>query len=290
MGTGTRRWRAPAKVNLGLEVVGRRGDGYHAIVTIFQAVGLFDEVTIGPGDAITLATDPALGGEANLVLRAARALAAAGGVAGGAALGLAKAIPVAAGLGGGSSDAAAALRGLREHWGLALGDAALAGIAAGLGADVPFFLRGGTALATGIGEVLEPLPPLAPTWFVLVTPELPLPPDKTRRLYGALTPDDFGDGTRTLAQADRLRRGESLDPALLVNSFAGPLFRLFPALAGWRDRLIAAGAPWVLPSGSGPTLFAIAPDEAAGRAIGAALGGVGARVAVVTTAPLTRDG
>jgi 4-diphosphocytidyl-2-C-methyl-D-erythritol kinase len=175
------------------------------------------------------------------------------------------------------------LLGLREFWSLDIGDDALATLATNLGADVPFFLRGGTALATGIGEVLTPLPPLPPTWFVLLTPELALPADKTRQLYGALTPEDFGDGARTRAQADRLRRGEPLDPGLLVNSFAGPLYRLFPALAGWRDRLLEAGADWVLPSGSGPTLFTIAPSEEAGREMAARVGGMAAQVVTVAS-------
>jgi 4-diphosphocytidyl-2-C-methyl-D-erythritol kinase len=277
--------RAAAKVNLGLEVVGKRADGYHELVTIFQAVDLFDEVALtaaSPGQ-LTLAADPALGGEGNLVLRAARALAARAGVTKGAALELTKSIPVG-GLGGGSSDAAATLLGLRELWALDITDEALAELATSLGADVPFFLRGGTALATGIGEALTSLPPLAPTWFVLLTPELPLPADKTRQLYGALTPDDFGDGARTRAQAERLQRGEPIDPELLTNSFAAPLYRLFPALSDWRDQLLAAGAGWVLPSGSGPTLYTIAPSEEAGREIAAQLGGEGARVAVVGVA------
>jgi 4-diphosphocytidyl-2-C-methyl-D-erythritol kinase len=280
------RRRAPAKVNLGLEIVGKRPDGYHDLVTIFQAVELFDQVTVAPAPPgqLTLTADPALGGEANLVLRAARALATHAGVREGAVLALTKGIPVAAGLGGGSSDAATTLLALRELWSLDIADGELATLATNLGADVPFFLRGGTALATGIGEVLTPLPPLAPTWFVLLTPDLPLPADKTRQLYRALTPGDFGDGARTLAQAERLRRGEPLDPALLVNSFAAPLYRLFPALAAWRDRLLAAGAAWVLPSGSGPTLYTVAPAEAVAREIAARTEGNGARVAVARTA------
>jgi 4-diphosphocytidyl-2-C-methyl-D-erythritol kinase len=256
------------------------------LVTIFQAVGLYDEVIIraAPPGQVTLEADPALGGEGNLVLRAARALAMRAGVTEGAALSLTKGIPVAAGLGGGSSDAAATLLGLREFWSLDIADEELARIATALGADVPFFLRSGTALATGIGEVLTPLTPLPPTWFVLLTPELPLPADKTRQLYRALTPADFGDGSRTQAQVERLRRGEPLDPGLLMNSFAGPLYRLFPALMEWRDRLLAAGAAWVLPSGSGPTLYTIAPSEEMGREIAARVGELGVRMSVVGVA------
>jgi 4-diphosphocytidyl-2-C-methyl-D-erythritol kinase len=279
----TLRRRAPAKVNLGLEVVGKRPDGYHELVTIFQAVGLCDELAIStaPPGQLTLTTDPALGGEGNLVLRAARALSAQAETPLGAALELVKRIPVG-GLGGGSSDAAATLLALREFWALDITDESLATLAMRLGADVPFFLRGGTALATGIGELLAPLPPLTATWFVLLTPKIALPADKTRQLYGTLTPADFSDGSQTLAQAERLQRDKPLDPTLLVNSFAGPLYRLFPALAHWRDRLLSAGATWVLPSGSGPTLYTIAPSEAIGQEIAAQVGSEGARVAVVT--------
>ncbi|CAA9569193.1 MAG: 4-diphosphocytidyl-2-C-methyl-D-erythritol kinase [uncultured Thermomicrobiales bacterium] len=305
----TRRLLAPAKLNLGLEIVGRRPDGYHELVTIFQTIALYDELTIAPAQSgggaqvafgeppLTLASDPTLGGEANLVLRAARALAGHALTAHGprptahergAALRLTKDIPVAAGLGGGSSDAAAALHGLRDFWGLGVPDDELAVLAARLGADVPFFLRGGTALAEGIGERITPLPPLSSAWFVTLTPALPLPPDKTRRLYAALGPADFGEGAWTRAQAERLRRGDPLDPALLVNSFARPLARLFPALEVWRRRFEAAGAPWVQPSGSGPTLYTMVPSRDAGECIAAALrtGGLdGAQVHVVSAMP-----
>ncbi|MFN8539939.1 MAG: 16S rRNA (adenine(1518)-N(6)/adenine(1519)-N(6))-dimethyltransferase RsmA [Thermomicrobiales bacterium] len=136
------RRRAAAKVNLGLEVVGKRADGYHELVTIFQAIGLYDEVAVedAPPGQIALAADPALGGEGNLVLRAARALAAHAGTSQGAALALVKGIPVG-GLGGGSSDAAATLLALREFWALDITDEELAALATRLGADVPFFLR-----------------------------------------------------------------------------------------------------------------------------------------------------
>ena len=284
---------ARAKLNRGLEVLGRRLDGYHDLLPICQAIGLHDRLTFAPARELSLRVVPAPGtevpgGEEKLVLRAARALAARKAcparTAPGAALTLEKAIPVAAGLGGGSSDAAAALLGLRRLWGLDLPDTELARLAAGLGADVPFFLRGGTALATGIGDRLAPLPALSGTWFVTLTPPLPVPPDKTRRLYAALAAGDYGDGARTRAQAERLRRGEPLDPGLLVNSFDRPLTRLYPELAAWRSCFLDAGAPWALPSGSGPTLFTALPAEGAARAVAAALAGSGAQVHVAPAA------
>ncbi|MGN6701250.1 MAG: 4-(cytidine 5'-diphospho)-2-C-methyl-D-erythritol kinase [Thermomicrobiales bacterium] len=276
--------RAPAKLNLGLEVLGHRPDGYHELVTIFQTIALYDTLTIttAPPGQLTLATHPPLPADGeNLALRAARALAARLGVTPAVSLTLEKQIPVAAGLGGGSSDAAATLRALRERWRPALPDAELAALAAALGADVPFFLRGGAALATGIGELLTPLPQLPPTWFVVLTPALALPPDKTRQLYQALTPADFSDGARTRAQAERLRRGEPLDPALLINAFGGPLARVLPQLTGWRLCFLDAGASWALPSGSGPTLYTIVESEAAGQQIAARLSGADAQVFVL---------
>ena len=174
---------APAKLNLTLEILGRRKDGYHNIASVMQTVGLQDTLHFAPraGDEIVvecdtpdLAENPAR----NLVWRAARLVQQARSVAAGATIRLDKAIPLAAGLGGGSSDAAATLRGLSRLWDLALSEAELQNLASLLGSDVAFFLRGGTALAEGRGEGITPLRPLTTGWFVLVTPALPCP---TRR-------------------------------------------------------------------------------------------------------------
>jgi 4-diphosphocytidyl-2-C-methyl-D-erythritol kinase len=261
----------PAKINLGLEVTGRRPDGYHELVTIFQAISLADTLTVEPADELTLTcSDPALATPDDLCLRAARALRAATGVRRGARLHLEKRIPAAAGLGGGSSDAAATLRLLSQLWGAGLPDDALASLAARLGADVPFFLNGPTALATGIGEQLEPLPPPAETWFVLIRPSIDLA-GKTARLYRALTPADWSDGARTRAQAARLRAGLPLDPALLVNVFRRPLLAEFPAVAEAEAALLAADATVILPAGSGPTLAAIWSSRAEAESLAARL-------------------
>jgi 4-diphosphocytidyl-2-C-methyl-D-erythritol kinase len=247
----------PAKINLGLEVTGRRPDGYHELVTIFQAIDLADTLTVAPAEELTLTCSvAALATPDNLCLRAAAALQAATGTRQGARLHLEKRIPAAAGLGGGSSDAAAALRLLDRLWATRLSDAELAQLATGLGADVPFFLDGPTALATGIGEVLAPLPAPPPCWLVLVRPPLEIE-HKTARLYRALTPADWSDGARTRAQAERLRAGLGLDPALLVNAFQRPLLAEFPPVAVAAAALRAAGATTVFPAGSGPTLVAL---------------------------------
>jgi 4-diphosphocytidyl-2-C-methyl-D-erythritol kinase len=152
---------APAKINLGLKVLARRTDGYHEILSLLQTVDLVDRVTIEPmagANRTVVETDAAdvPGGPENLAFRAAEALRAATGADAGVRIALEKRIPAGGGLGGGSSDAAAVLRGLNRTWGLNLADRALHRVAADLGSDVPFFLSGGTAIARGRGEVLAP--------------------------------------------------------------------------------------------------------------------------------------
>lgn len=273
----------PAKINLGLEVVGRRPDGYHALVTIFQALSLADTLTVEAADDLHLTcSEPALATAENLCLRAARALQAEIGRPAGARLHLTKRIPAAAGLGGGSSDAAATLRLLDRLWEARLPPARLAALALGLGADVPFFLNGPTALATGIGEALAPLPAPPVTWLVLLRPAVAVT-GKTARLYRALTPADWSDGTRTRAQAERLRAGAGFEPALLAQAFTRPLLAEFPQVAAAAAALRAAGAKIIFPAGSGPTLVTLCDDEAAARALAAAVDEPGRTVLVART-------
>lgn len=272
---------APAKVNLGLEVVDRRTDGYHTVVTILQAIGLYDRLTFSPAPNMVITVDGRPAAADDLTYRAAMALREASGATLGATIDLAKNIPVAAGLGGGSSDAAATLRGLCRLWGLKPAVGTLGALAASLGADVPFFLRGGAALATGVGNELSPIPSLVGGTFVVLTPPVDVPADKTRSLYQALVPDDFSSGAVTRAQAARLSGGDRLEPQLLRSAFDGPCARLCGDLATWRERLVAAGAPWVALAGSGPSLFTIIDDRATAFAVAARLAGDGARCVAV---------
>lgn len=171
------RFAAPAKLNLFLHVTGRRADGYHFIQTVFRLIDLCDWITIAPRDdgAVRLESAlPDVPAEQNLVLRAARALKDATGVRAGAAIGLDKRIPVGAGLGGGSTDAATTLIALNRLWGTGLSQAELATLAVGLGADVPFFVFGRNAFAEGIGEALTALD-LEPAWYVVLTPQVAVP-------------------------------------------------------------------------------------------------------------------
>lgn len=275
---------APAKINLSLEVLRRRADGYHEVTTVLQTISLADEITVTRDDQIVLeCTLPGLSGEHNLVLRAVRELRRRFPNAPGARIVLRKRIPVAAGLGGGSSDAAAVLRALVSLWELPSSEAELHDIAAGLGSDVPFFQRSGTAWATGRGEQLEPLPPPVPLWLALI-PHEPTLPDKTRRLYAALSPIDFGTGQTTQKLVQCLRSGAPLDPDLFVNSFTAAAMRIFPGLRDCVQRVeqIANATPLV--AGSGPTTFLLYRSEREARNAVASLAaeGIGSILAITT--------
>lgn len=257
---------APAKLNLGLEILGRRDDGYHALATIFLTIDLCDRLELRESSDLSLSCDRCDVAEGeNLALLAVAALREATGQTGGAAIALEKRIPAAAGLGGASSDAAAALLAARNLWRLPSDAAAIAPIAAALGSDVPFFLRGGCALGEGRGERLTPLPLPEGIWFVVVAPAVAIP-RKTASLYARLRPDDFSDGTRVAAQAARLGSGLPPDPELFGNAFTRPLYEAAPHLAELPRAMREAGASSVAISGAGPAHYASFFDrEEAGR-------------------------
>lgn len=275
------RLYAPAKINWTLEVLGRRDDGYHEVRTVVQTVELCDTLEIGLGRELQIAVEgPHETSEDDLVLRAADLLAQ--GAARGARIRLKKRIPVSAGLGGGSSDAAAALRGLNRLWGLGRGGPELAEMGARLGSDVPFFLYGGSALAEGRGERITPLPDAPGVWLVLLVPPFQLP-EKTKRMYAALRPGDFSDASRTDGLVRRIRDGRPVDDGALYNAFQRAAYQVFEGLDAYRDALLAAGARRVHLAGSGPALFALGPGEEAARAVHAGLGAPGGEAFVVRT-------
>ena len=260
---------APAKLNLGLEVLGRRDDGFHEIATIFAAIDLCDYLTLTPSDNLDLiCDDDALTGDANLAFRALQILRDETHHRGGARVALAKRIPAAAGLGGASSDAAAALLGGRGLWRSGLSDARLHELAAVLGSDVPFFLRGGCAIGRGRGECLESLPLPEEIWFVIVVPDVVIP-RKTARLYAFLTEEDFSDGSHVAAQVSSLKAGRPLNLELLGNAFSRPLYALVPGLASLPDVMRDAGAAVVAISGAGPAHYAVVNDGARAELIAA---------------------
>jgi 4-diphosphocytidyl-2-C-methyl-D-erythritol kinase len=261
--------RAYAKVNVALEILRRRPDGYHELHTILQAIGLYDDLTCEPAPDLTLEA-PALADDApNLVMRAAQALQEATGCQAGASLTLRKGIPAASGLGGGSADAAAALVALNVLWKLYLEPEELARIAPTLGSDVPFFLLGGTALARGRGEELEPLPDPVPRWLVVLVPDTVLP-EKTRRIYAMLDPKWYTPGGFVLTLAQRLRTNPATTWRPLGNGLEPTAMDVFPDLRAARNVLVEASEQawrefptpsgddaepdWNL-SGAGPALF-----------------------------------
>ncbi len=261
------RERAEAKLNLALEIVRRRADGYHEIATIFQTIDLVDDIALRRAPTLSLAIDDAtLDGPANLVVRAAYALAGCTGADPAARIEVRKRIPVAAGLGGGSADAAATLRGLARLWAYR---GALVDLARGLGADVPFLLRGGTALARGTGDALSPIrtPRL---WIVGVTPPYAVP-QKTARAYGLLAIEAHTSGRQTeeIARELALGRTESLSDA--PNAFETIADGLFPGLAAFRKSIYRAGARWIRLSGAGPTLFTGFDDLAEAQVVASRL-------------------
>ncbi|GAI27125.1 unnamed protein product, partial [marine sediment metagenome] len=170
---------APAKINLVLEVLGKRDDGYHEIRSLVQTISLYDVLSFELAEGISLdCTEPSLQSPDNLAIQAARLLREVSGSEKGVKIGLEKRIPWGAGLGGGSSDAAAVLLALNKLWGLDLTTSGLVGLGAKLGSDVPFFIYKGTALVEGRGERVTPLSASLPGWFVLLLPPLPQMPGK----------------------------------------------------------------------------------------------------------------
>jgi 4-diphosphocytidyl-2-C-methyl-D-erythritol kinase len=280
---------AHAKVNLCLRVLARRGDGYHDIDTILHAISLADEIEAvadGSGEVRVVVRAGAPVGalpaeEDDLVTRAARALAARSPRPVGARVEVVKRIPVGAGLGGGSSDAAATLLALNELWGLRLGRAQLAEVASGLGSDVPFFLSGGSMRARGRGEVLSPVRVGARLWFVLGLATSPL---LTREVYGRWSPRTGRGGepglTSALAAGDPSAVGRALR-----NDLEEAAFALRPELPEAKRALLDAGALGALVSGSGPTLFGLARDEEHAAALAAAVAGAFDRTEIVASSP-----
>ena len=247
--------KAPAKVNLTLEVLGKREDGYHEIASVMQAISLFDTLTFSPSDEVKVTTDvPELEGEDNLVYIAAMLLRETSGVSAGAEIHLEKQIPLAAGLGGGSSDAAATLLGLNRLWGLELGEGELKELAARLGSDVPFFVTGGAALVEGRGERVSVLTTSSTLWLVLAFPDHRLE-NKTATAYKALSHTDYTDGLKTASLVKQIEAGAEINYDSFFNVFDKVAANIFPGIDGSRSILQEVSGRPVHLSGAGPTLF-----------------------------------
>lgn len=245
---------APAKINLCLHVLRKRPDGYHDLAMLMQRISLYDRITLSFNDSgmvrvrcdgVTLAA-----GEENIAARAARRVLELAGSRAGVEIVIAKEIPVAAGLGGGSSDAATVLMGMNDLLGAGLTQQQLMAEGAKLGADVPFFIFGDPAWATGIGDVLQTVPPLPPVWYLLVNPGVAV---STAWVYQnlRLTSKD---------EVSKLPGFPSTVPELatfLHNDLESVTIGRYPQLAEIKGRLRDLGAAGALMSGSGPTLFGI---------------------------------
>lgn len=254
---------APAKLNLILEVLAKRPDGYHDIRTVLQAVSLYDELRFEP--ASDLIFESSLTNwipERSLISKAANLLKKATGYPGGARINISqKRIPLFSGLGGDSSDAAATLRGLNQLWQLDLSRTELHELAGQMGSDVPFFLYDSTALAEGKGEKITPLPSLPHIWVVLIIPAIPRQPGKTARLYASLNPGHYTDGQITERFIHGLTRGD-FSPSGIFNTFENVAFTCFPELSVYREHIIKIGADNVHLAGSGPALFTLVKEKA----------------------------
>ena len=249
-----------AKVNLRLDILGKRPDGYHNIRTVFQKITLGDELTIAiakSGIEVACNNPQVPNNEGNLAFTAARALFDRYKIKDGVKIAISKQIPVAAGLGGGSSNAAATLMGINQLFGLGLSAEELMKIGKEIGADVPFFIFGKSARATGIGEILEPLPITPQLWFLLITPDIPISTawaynairrGLTNREINIIIPDCIDHLTEVIT--------------ILSNDLEKVVIPQYPVIQTIKDELLDKGAKGSLMSGSGSTVFGIFESEA----------------------------
>lgn len=248
-----------AKINLTLDVLGKRADGYHELATIMQMVDLYDTLCLTrlhENRVSIVCSKDGLDGADNLAARAAQAIRKHLSLTQGVHIELDKRIPIAAGLGGGSSNAAAVLLALRQWWQLPLSNEDLLQLAASLGSDVPFFLTEGLALCEGRGERITPLPAYRPPsmrWLVLLKPAISL---STATIFRDIPSSDYTDGVHTNAVYTVLLAKGEPSPEDLHNSLERGVLEQYPQVSRAREDMLQAGASLVRLSGSGPTLFA----------------------------------
>jgi 4-diphosphocytidyl-2-C-methyl-D-erythritol kinase len=260
---------AYAKINLTLEIIGKRRDGYHNLASVMQTVDLSDDVVISEADTLTIeCDDQSISSEINLAGKAAQVLADEVGRKPEIRIDISKNIPVSGGLGGGSTDAAAVLRGLNQLWTLDLSLDELTEIAAKIGSDVPFLVRGGTSLVQGRGEEVTPIAD-APIGRVLVLyPNIDLeqPTQKTANVFAHVTPNLYTRGNLTHKLAARIRSEGDCPPEFFFNQFGTIGDELFD---GWSDQvglLHSLGATDVFMCGAGPSMFTVPPSKELGTA------------------------
>ncbi|RJQ55894.1 MAG: 4-(cytidine 5'-diphospho)-2-C-methyl-D-erythritol kinase [Nitrospiraceae bacterium] len=267
--------KAPAKINWFLHVLGLRDDGFHEIQSLMQKIALYDVLTFTPSKDLILETDASIPPEQNLVYKAAVLLRDTYGVGKGACVRLDKNIPVGAGLGGGSSDAAAALAGLSELWSLDITREELCGIAGQLGSDAPFFLCGPLSFAQGRGERLTPCMARKPAHLLLVKPPFPVSTAwvyKEFRNSKLKIQGHLPELTNKSGKVDNIeflissveRAGFRDAAEIISNDLESVTVRSFPVIAEIKKKLVREGAVFSLMSGSGSTVFGVfnSPEEA----------------------------
>lgn len=250
---------APAKINWSLFVTGKRPDGYHEIISPMQCVGIYDRLTFEDSDHMELESAMDFPPEENLVYKAARLIRKVSGCDRGVKIRLMKEIPLAAGLGGGSSDAAYALIGINRLWGLGMSDEDLMSLGAEIGSDVPFFIKGGLALIEGRGETVTPLPPPASCRLLLVKPPISV---SAGWAYGRL------GGNLTKKTFDIKLFRQSLDgkdfsalKQMIFNDLEAGVVEKYPVVGEIKSALLEKGAFVAAMSGSGPTVFGVFGSE-----------------------------
>lgn len=255
--------KAPAKINLSLDVLHKRDDGFHEVEMVMTMVDLADRLEMEelPRDTIMITSQAGYIplDEKNLAFQAAKLIKERYDVKKGVYIHLDKKIPVAAGLAGGSSDAAAALRGLNRLWGLNIGEEELRKLGEELGSDVPFCVSGGTAIATGRGEKLEFLPSPPQCWVVLAKPPINV---STGEIYGKLQADQiqYHPDTKSIIEAIKAKDFSGLCQSM-GNVLEDVTLSLYPQVEQFKRAMVRMGADGVLMSGSGPTVFGLVQRE-----------------------------
>ncbi|RHM53160.1 4-(cytidine 5'-diphospho)-2-C-methyl-D-erythritol kinase [Mitsuokella sp. AF33-22] len=261
-----------AKINLTLDILGKRPDGYHEVSMVMQSVSLYDTLQlerIPEGIELSIDVPWLKADDKNLAYRAAALLLAHSRVQGGVRIHLTKRIPMAAGLAGGSADAAAVLRGVNALYELGLSVDELCELAGRLGSDIPFCVRGGTMLATGRGEVLRRLPPVPAFWVVLAKPPISVSTAWAYQHYDAEGAERHPDNDamcRALAAGSR----EELAP-LLCNVLESVTIKQYPVIAAYKEQMMQQGVLASMMSGSGPTVFGLLETREAAERLAAAL-------------------
>ena len=258
--------KSPAKLNLSLEIIGKLENGYHEICSIMQSVSLFDEITIEPhSDLLVSCSVESIMGEDNLVYVVAYTLQKRYFVNKGAKIHIEKHIPLASGLGGASSNAAAVLGGLNKLWNLNLSTEDLKIIASEYGSDIPFFINAGTAYSYGSGTLVRQLPNLKSHVFLLIDPKCVIP-NKTATMYSKVKPMNYTSGGLTRKLEARLRRGGDIPPELMYNVFDPILSSEYTEVNTCLSILSKIGIKEVHSAGSGPYLYATMTNIETARA------------------------